>query len=142
MADIEHAIQIDASPEKIYPLIATARGLSEWWAADITESAGAVELGFFNRATVYRLKIEIDKPPFQAEWLCDTGKEWSGTSINFRLEARGAATFLCFSHRGWQSATEYFISCNTTWGELMFRLKSAAEGKSRGPLFLAGDLAY
>jgi hypothetical protein len=38
--------------------------------------------------------------------------------------------------------TEYFTSCNTTWGDLMFRLKSAAEGKSRGPLFLAGDLAY
>jgi len=28
------------------------------------------------------------------------------------------------------------------WGELMFRLKSAAEGKSRGPQFLPASLAY
>jgi len=33
-------------------------------------------------------------------------------------------------------------SCNTTWGELMYRLKTASEGKSREPLFLAGELSY
>ena len=32
---------------------------------------------------------------------------------------------------GWLSETEYFMTCNTTWGELMYRLKAAAEGKSR-----------
>jgi hypothetical protein len=37
---------------------------------------------------------------------------------------------------------EAIYSCNTTWGELMFRLKSVAEGKPRGPLFLASELAY
>jgi hypothetical protein len=37
---------------------------------------------------------------------------------------------------------DYFSSCNTTWAELMFRLKAAAEGKLRGPLFGAGELAY
>lgn len=53
MADIQHAIQIAAAPEAIYPLISTAQGLNRWWAADITESGGALELGFFKRATVY-----------------------------------------------------------------------------------------
>jgi hypothetical protein len=142
MADIKHAIQIAAKPESVYPLIATARGFGHWWAADIIESAGTVELGFFNRATVYRLKLEIDKPPVHADWACGTGAEWSGTHLVFRLEARGAGTLVRFTHGGWQSETDYFVSCNTTWGELMFRLKSAAEGKSRGPLFLAGDMAY
>jgi hypothetical protein len=142
MADIQHSVQIASKPETVYPLIATAKGFGQWWAADITESAGAVELGFFNRATVYRLRLKVDKPPLQAEWLCETGEEWSGTHILFRLEVRGAGTLLRFTHGGWQSETVYFISCNTVWGELMYRLKSAAEGKSRGPLFLAGELAY
>jgi hypothetical protein len=44
--------------------------------------------------------------------------------------------------RHWQAETDYFTSCNTAWGELMFRLKAAAEGKPRGLLFLAADLAY
>jgi hypothetical protein len=103
---------------------------------------GEVELGFFNRTTTYRLKLELDKPPVEAEWLYQFGKEWVGTHLVFRLEPRGSTTFLRFLHRGWQAPTEYFISCNKTWGELMFRLKSAAEGKPRGPLFLASDLAY
>ena len=41
-----------------------------------------------------------------------------------------------FSHEGW-AETEYFTNCNTAWGELMYRLKAVAEGKSIGPLFLA-----
>ena len=142
MPDIQHAIQIASKPETIYPLIATAEGLGQWWAADITESTGAVELGFFNRTTVYRLRLTVDQPPVQAHWICETGQEWSGTHIVFRLESRASGTLLRFTHAGWQSATDFFISCNTTWGELMYRLKAVAEGKSRGPLFLAGDLAY
>ena len=142
MADIHHAIQIAADPEAIYQLISTAQGLTQWWAADITEAGGALELGFFKRATVYRLRLSVDHAPDRAEWVCETGQEWSGTQIRFQLETRASGTLLRFTHAGWQSATDYFTSCNTTWGELMFRLKSAAEGKSRGPLFLANEMAY
>jgi len=142
MADIQHAIQIAAAPETIYPLVATARGLSQWWAADITESSSTVDLGFFNRATVYKLRLEIAKPPTHADWACQSGDEWGGTHIIFRVEARGAGSLLRFTHAGWRSETEYFVSCNTTWGALMYRLKAAAEGKPSGPLFLANDMAY
>ena len=142
MPDIQHCIQIASKPETVYPLIATAEGFGQWWAADITESGGAVELGFFNRATVYRLRLTVDKPPVQADWICETGDEWNGTHIIFRLETRPTGTLLRFTHGGWRSETDYFTACNTTWGELMFRLRSTAEGKPRGPLFLGGDLAY
>ena len=142
MADIQHSIQIASKPERVYSMVATAKGFGEWWAADITESGGAVELGFFQRATVYRLRIAVDKPPVEAEWICETGDEWNGTHIVFRLEGRASGTLMRFTHGGWRSETDYFTSCNTTWGELMFRLKAAAEGKSHGPLFLANDMAY
>ena len=142
MPDIQHAIQIAAKPETIYPIVATAHGFSQWWATDITESGGLVELGFFNRATVYKLKREIDKPPAHADWLCQSVDEWGGTHIIFRVEARGAESLLRFTHAGWRSETDYFTSCNPTWGALMYRLKAAAEGKPAGPLFLANDMAY
>jgi hypothetical protein len=86
MPDIQHAIQIAAKPEAIYPLIATGKGFTPWWAEDVTESADAVELGFFKRATLYRLRLTVDRPPAHAEWVCETGDEWSGTHIVFRLE--------------------------------------------------------
>ena len=142
MPDIKHSIQIAAKPEAIYTLVATANGFSQWWAADIRESESAVELGFFSRATVYRLELKLSQPPEQAEWICLTGDEWNGTHITFRLEASPSGTLVRFSHSGWRAETDYFVSCNTTWGELMFRLKAAGEGKSPRPLFLASTMAY
>ncbi len=38
--------------------------------------------------------------------------------------------------------TDYFVSCTTVWGELMFRIKSTAEGKTLGPLFARSGMAY
>jgi uncharacterized protein YndB with AHSA1/START domain len=142
MADIRHSIQIAAQPEAVYPLVATGQGFSQWWASDITETGGAVDLGFFNRATVYRLRLMNSAPPARAEWRCETGKEWDGTRIAFHLEAAAGGTLLRFTHADWAAETDYFISCNTTWGELMFRLKGAAEGHAPGPLFLPNSMAY
>ena len=142
MPDIQHSVQIAAKPETLYPLVATAKGFARWWAEDVAESSGAVELGFFNRATIYRLKLAVNQPPSHADWLCETGDQWAGTHIVFHLEAVRSGTLLRFTHADWQSPTDYFIACNTTWGELMYRLKAAAEGHSRGPLFLAGGMAY
>jgi len=131
MADIRHSIQITAPEERIYALVGTANGFGEWWATDIAERDGVVELGFFHRATIYRLRLTIAQAPASAEWVCESGDEWGGTRIGFQIEG----TFLRFSHAGWREESEYFRSCNTTWGALMFRLKAAAEGKAPGPLF-------
>jgi quinol monooxygenase YgiN/uncharacterized protein YndB with AHSA1/START domain len=141
-AEIQHSVQIAAKPEAIYPLLATADGFRRWWAADVTEAAGAVELAFFNRTTVYRLRSEIDKPPTEAQRICETGEEWTGTRIVFRLEDGQSGTLLHFTHAGWKSASAYFVSCNTTWGELMYRIKAVAEGNTPGPLFTSAGMAY
>jgi len=142
MPDIRHAIQISAPPASVFPLVSTSRGWSQWWAADVQGMDGAIELGFFKRTTLYRLKPLRNDPPTRNEWLVETGAEWSGTRLIFQLEAAASGTNLRFTHAGWRSETDYFVNCTTTWGELMFRLKSAAEGKPRGPLFLADSLAY
>jgi hypothetical protein len=142
MADIQHSLQISALPAILDPLVSTPSGLSRWWAADVTQAAdGAAELGFFNRQTVYRLRLQAYENARRVEWLCETGDEWSGTRLLFAFEGQGAGTLVRFTHAGWRSASPYFISCNTVWGELMFRLKAAAEGGSPGPLFLADRMA-
>lgn len=142
MADIVHSVQVSAHPEIIYPLVSTAGGMAQWWAADVSQLEGCIELAFFKRNTIYRLKPQVQQPPDRTEWLCETGQEWAGTRLLFWLEPAGRATLLRFTHAGWQAQTDYFVSCTTVWGELMFRLKAAAEGKPRGPLFLADSLAY
>jgi len=142
MPDIRHLIQITAKPETVYALVATANGFRQWWAEDVTEHEAGFQLGFFNRTTEYRLRLITNQPPVHADWIYETGSEWTGTHIIFRLAPGGPGTILHVTHAGWHSETEYFTSCNTTWGELMFRLKAVAEGRSPGPLFRADNLAY
>jgi hypothetical protein len=142
MADIKHSIAIAATQEQVRSLVTSAAGFSEWWAADSSETGdGAVELGFFNKSTLYRLRSE-SRSSNGIDWRCETGDEWNGTLLRFEFRGSGSSTSLRFTHAGWANETEYFTNCNTTWGELMYRLKAAAEGKSPGPLFLRDSLAY
>ena len=144
MPAIKHSISIDAAPDRVYPLVSSGHGFTQWLATDVTDNRaeGTVDLGFFNRASVYRLKPVRLESTHRAEWICTTGEEWNGTKLLFELTPNKAGTLVRFSHADWQSETDYMISCTTVWGELMFRLKAAAEGRSRGPLFSATGTAY
>jgi hypothetical protein len=136
MADIRHSIPIDARPEGVATLVSSAEGLAAWWAEDVMRVPGAdaLELGFFDRTTVYRL---VPVPEQDAiRWHCETGREWAGTDLVFRVRRAGERTQLDFAHERWAEDTPYFVSCNTVWGHLMFRLKEAAEGAAGArPLF-------
>lgn len=144
MPDIHHLIDIAVPPETVYPLVSTANGLSQWWAEDIeaTGSSGVIQLGFFNRSTLYRLELVKAEEGKRALWYCGSGKEWQGTRIEFLLTAASPGTRLRFAHTGWREATDYFRNCNTTWGVLMFHLKAAAEGLGHGPLFSRDAMDY
>jgi len=96
---------------------------------------GVVDLGFFSRATVDSLKLGRTSPPSTVEWRCQSGKEWQGTKLTFELIDNKGFTVLRFAHSEWEEATEYFVSCNTTWGALMFRLKRVCERDATEPLF-------
>lgn len=83
MADIRHSITINAPAERIYPLISQGAGFAQWWAADVNNvGSDAVEIGFLNRATVYRLKPTALEPPYKAEWICETGKRMGGNPFS------------------------------------------------------------
>jgi uncharacterized protein YndB with AHSA1/START domain len=153
MAKIKLLIAIKAPAEKVFPLVSTAAGLAQWWASDVTESGDEVTLWFFKRSSSYRLQrtravapsqagASVGAPSGGAEWLCQNGQEWQGTRIVFDLAENKGLTLVRFTHADWKSETDYFTSCTTTWGELMFRLKAAAEGQARGPLFSATAMAY
>lgn len=135
MPDIKHQIQSSATPEQVFAQVHSGEGFGTWWATDITKPGETVDLGFFNRATIYKLRVSAQTAPTHIDWICESGDEWNGTHIVFDLEANKNGTLIRFAHAGWRAETPYFISCNTTWGELMFRLKEVAEGGKPGPLF-------
>lgn len=142
MPDLHHSISINASSEVVASLVSTADGLQQWWAEDVeAQPDGGVSLGFFKRTTVYRLRL-IERGALRVAWRCESGQEWQGTDLIFTLQPQKAGVLLDFVHANWSSLTPYFTSCNTSWGGLMFRLRSAAEGRHTGPLFQRDSLAY
>jgi len=142
MADITHMIRIAAPIDRVAALVNSAGGFTKWWAEDVTTRPdGAVSLGFFKRQTEYVLR-SIESGPSRIVWRCESGHEWEGSEIRFELTADTSGTVLRFAHANWRAVTDYFTSCNTTWGELMFRIAADAEGHGRGPLFKRESLAY
>jgi hypothetical protein len=161
MADIVHGITVCTRPGVVFPLVSTGAGFRRWWARDVRETPdGATELGFCESSTiyrlhptiretnrrvvwqcVYRLRPLVREPASRMHWRCETGREWEGTRLVFELEPCGPTTFVHFRHADWPEETRHFVTCNTMWGELLFRLKDSAEGKEPGPLFPKDGLA-
>jgi hypothetical protein len=158
MPEIRHAISIQSPAARIFPLVSTAHGLAQWWAADISPAPPSLpdpaqdpgqpplgpilDIGFYDRSSLYRLALARLAPPRLADWLCLSGNEWTRTRLSFSLRENSSATLLLFTHSGWPAESDYFLSCNTTWGGLLFRLKIVAEGKSPGPLFTLSGSNY
>jgi uncharacterized protein YndB with AHSA1/START domain len=140
MADMLHEISIDASPEKVYQAITTSEGLRGWWAADSAADprvGGIAEFGFHNRETVFRMRIEELAPAKRVVWSCiGNDDQWEGTRLTWDIiPDKEGETTLHFGHGGWRSTGDYFASCNSTWGALMYRLKDYVEGKRPGPMW-------
>jgi uncharacterized protein YndB with AHSA1/START domain len=139
VAELKHQITIQAGPDKVYAAIATQAGLRSWWTADATTDGklgGEAEFGFDKRKTVFRMKIEKLDPGKRVVWSCHgDNPEWAGTELTWELSGDEGSTTVRFTHGKWKSVTELFAICNSSWGELMHRLKNYVEGRKPGPLW-------
>jgi uncharacterized protein YndB with AHSA1/START domain len=137
MAEIKHQIQIKAVPEKVYAAIATQTGLRSWWTADTNADekvGGKAEFGFDKRGMVFRMKIENLDSGKRVVWSCHGDHpEWNGTILTWELSPESESTTLRFVQSNWKSVTDLCAICNSTWGELMYRLKNYVEGRNPGP---------
>jgi uncharacterized protein YndB with AHSA1/START domain len=137
MGEIRHLIPIDAPPAQVYAAVATQSGLRGWWTADSVvddEIGGKAEFGFEKRAMVFRMTIEALDPGRRVVWRCHgDNPEWEGTTLTWSIEPEGSGSRLRFTQNGWREMSDMVAVCNSTWGELMYRLKDYVEGRNPGP---------
>jgi len=137
MAELRHQIPINAAPEKVYAALSTQAGLRGWWTLDATADekvGGKAEFGFDNRQTIFRMKIEKLEPGKQVVWSCHGEQpEWIGTILTWDIRREGNITMLRFTQGEWKSMSEMYAMCNSSWGELVHRLRDYAEDKNPGP---------
>lgn len=142
MPDSLHEIPIQASPDVVYDAWTKAQGLSSWWTADsrVAGDVGGVNVFVFDGGNVeFHFRIEEQVPGERLRWTgiaaAKMPDEWVGTRIEVDLEGSGDATRMLFAHRNWRTTEGMYRVCNTTWGELMYRLRDHCEDNGRGPLF-------
>jgi uncharacterized protein YndB with AHSA1/START domain len=137
MNEIRHLIPIEAPPARVYAALATSSGLRGWWTADSVAdevAGGRAEFGFEKRAVVFRMTIETLDPNRRVVWRCHgDNPEWNGTTLTWSIEPENAGSRLRFTQSGWRDMSDWVAACNSTWGELMYRLKNYVEGRSPGP---------
>jgi uncharacterized protein YndB with AHSA1/START domain len=136
MADIYHQIPINAPPDQVHAALVTQKGLASWWTADTKTDekvGGNAEFGFDDGGMVFRMKIDELVPGKRVVWSCYGDQpEWSGTVLTWTISRENDATILRFNQR-WKAQTDMVAICNSTWGELMYRLKDYVEGRNPGP---------
>jgi len=141
MGEIKHFIAIEAEPGKVYEALSTSAGLASWWTADARidpRPGGVAEFGFDRRAVVFRMKVERLEPGRTLVLSCSgDDPHWANTRLTWELEREGggrkSTTKLRFVQTGLDPLDDYWAACNSTWGELMFRLKGHLEDKRPGP---------
>jgi uncharacterized protein YndB with AHSA1/START domain len=129
MPDILHRVGMQAAPAKVYEALATTDGLSRWW---ITGTTGDPRPGGVVRFRVegggFEMKVTASEPGQLVAWECVGGPpEWIGTRLTFRLDARGADTYVLFSHAGWREPVEFMHHCSTKWAVFLLSLKGWTE---------------
>jgi uncharacterized protein YndB with AHSA1/START domain len=141
--DSLHEIEISAPAAKVFDTWTTKDGLRAWWTGDVTVPRAKGEsyvFGFDDGNVKFHFRVVNEVPGVSARWVGVAGPgmpaEWIDTEIDVRLsKAEGDRTRLQFAHRNWRSIEGAYCVCNTTWGELMYRLRDYCEGKPRGALF-------
>src|SRR4051812_6679490 len=104
--DLIHRINIEAPVETIYRAITTEEGIKAWWTSGVKMDAnvgGKAVFSFFNRSTVFEMRIEQLTPSSLVRWKCTggTSSDWIGTTQEFVIEPDPDEVLLKFCHGGW-----------------------------------------
>ncbi len=137
MADINHEIKIQASPEKIYQALNHISDLQAWHTAHIE---GKHELNGIlsfkgKEKPLFRWKLIQLEPNQKVVWECVDGPGDSvGTKAFYTLtKADDKRTLVELSHTSWPDQKGNFRKCNTLWGILLHHLKNYVETGKANP---------
>jgi uncharacterized protein YndB with AHSA1/START domain len=139
MATLYHQVWIDAPAAKVYAALATAEGLSSWWAPHTsTETDDGLVLAHSPGPSHgdVQMKVLDSTPNRRVEWEIisahpkrSPASAWSDTHILFEIAEKASPghwlgmnnegqnmAVLDFHYTGWDENSEFFGFCNYAWG--------------------------
>ncbi len=137
MHELHHEIQISAPAQNVFEAITTQKGVRSWWTRDSVVQPGVgsiAEMGFNSRALLLRMRVDELRPHKRIVWYClGEDEEWKDTRLIWDISEKDGMTILHLLHAYWRSPGSTFATANSTWGELIHRLKDYIEGRKPGP---------
>ena len=116
MPDIFHMFPIEASADKVFEGMSTARGLDNWWTknSEATRTRGATYTLDFGPQYIWKAIVTKldDNKEFELQ-MTEAHEDWLNTKIGFSLNDREHnVTEVNFYHIGWPTNNEHYkISC-------------------------------
>lgn len=139
MPDIEHRLEVSATPDRIWPALTTAEGVGGWWtlgdAILVGDFGEAGVFRFQSRGVAIRLSVAGFDRPRHLAWRpieANAPGGWIGTMISFDLAPDGDATRLRFAHRGFAADDEGYRRVHAGWAHYLGRLKQFVETGGAG----------
>jgi hypothetical protein len=149
MTTLHHQVWIKAPVARVYNALATADGLSGWWAPHTTtETAAGIVLGHSPGPAHGEVQmLVLEASPGRIEWeIVSThprqspASAWTGAHIIFELSERPSPgqwmgldnegeimTVVNFAHSGWDEGSEFLGFCNYAWGVTLDLLRQWCE---------------
>src|SRR5262245_3936613 len=116
MADILHDLPIQAPIDRVFDAVSTPAGLDAWWTARSEGVPRPDEEYVLWFAPEYDWRARVTRCARASEFeltLTRSDDDWLGSRVGFRMEPKGGATWLQFSHVGWKTPNEHYrISCH------------------------------
>ncbi|MEK6222406.1 MAG: SRPBCC domain-containing protein [Chloroflexota bacterium] len=143
MADILHAVEVQASAEKIYKAITEQDGLIGWWSqhSKIEPSEGAMaSVGFYGGMVTFEFSVDELDANHKVVWSLKNGPpDWLNTKITWTLTEEEGKTLVYFAHTGFANMEGNFAGVNYNWGWYLTSLKFYIE-KGAGTPHTDADL--
>ena len=130
MNNITHRIGIKAPADKIYKLLTTDSGLSQWWTNDVSGAAGVgsiIKFRFNGGGPDFKITTLIPNKVVRWKHSGHVPEAWAGTEILFELSHQGEQTFVRFTHSCWKEPTDFMAHCSMKWAVFMLSLKDLVE---------------
>jgi uncharacterized protein YndB with AHSA1/START domain len=128
MADILHALSIQAKPRKVYKALTEQNGLRSWWTRFTMAEPTVGYINEFGFGGAFKFEMRIDDliPDEFVQWTCQSGhEEWMNTVLTFRLDPlpEKQGTLLQFAHTGWLRNDGVLAQCSYDWAQYLRSLK-------------------
>lgn len=131
MANINHEIKIQASPEKTFKALSTLSDLKAWHTSHIEGKAELNDVLNFHGIDrpAFSWKVTQFEPNKLVVWECIEGPGNSvGTKASYAVsKTEDNRTLVELSHTAWPDQQGNFRKCNTLWGVLLHHLKNYVE---------------